>query len=350
MQGKRVTIRDIAERAGVSKSTVAYALRSSSQCAEETRKRIQRIATEMGYVANPLVAVHLANVRRSESKSGYVATLAYLSDRPLKQMLAKDFTHKGAYEGARERANELGYKLEPFCYEEANLSWDRLKGILQSRGIHGVVIGPHRDSKVRLGMEWECFSTVLIGDSIAYPNYHNVGFDHLGNMELIFSRLRGSKVTRIGLAISGFIDNRVRYQFRSAFEFFRDELESATRIPVLVADRWERDFFLKWYSEYKPEVIVTVYDDVRRWLGSIGVQVPRDVGLITPAVMADTLEYSGIHLPLTTLGRLAIDAVAAQLFRNEKGIPESRCVSLVVGEMWEGKTFRGGYQSARSSG
>ncbi|MBD5780074.1 LacI family DNA-binding transcriptional regulator [Pelagicoccus sp. NFK12] len=342
MSGRRVTIRDIAERAGVSKSTVAYALKEDSQCAAATRERIQRIAMEMGYVANPLVSAHLANVRRAESKAGYLATLAYLSDRPLKQMLAQGFPHMGAYDGARERANELGYHLEVFHYENPDLSWDRLKGILQSRGIHGVVIGPHRGSKVQLDMEWDCFSTVIIGDSIAYPRFHSVGFDHLGNMELLFSRLFRKKGRRIGLALSGFINRRVRFQFRSAFDFFQEELETDMRVPALISEQWEPAVFLKWYSEYKPEVIVTVYDDVRRWLDSIGVRVPQDVEIATPAIMADSLDYSGIHLPLKTLGKLAVDTVAAQLFRNEKGIPESRCVSLVVGEVRTGKTLREG--------
>lgn len=340
MQGKRVTIRDIAECAGVSKSTVAYALKGDSQCAESTRARIQEIATEMGYIANPLVAAHLANVRRSESKAGYAAALAYLSDRPLEQMLAENFTHKGAFEGARERANALGYQLEPFCYEEPNLSWDRLKRILQSRGIHGVVIGPHRGSKVEIGMEWNSFSTVLIGDSIVYPRYHNVSFDHLGNMEMLFARLRQRKGCKVGLAMSGFIDRRVRYQFRSAFEFFQDEEKVEIRVPVLVSDKWKRKDFLKWYREYKPDVIVTVFDDVRRWLDSIGARVPQDVELVTPAIMADTLSYSGVHLSLEALGKLAVDTVAAQLFRNEKGIPERRCSSLLIGEMRAGQTLK----------
>lgn len=323
----------------MSKSTVAYALKGVGQCAQETQERIKRLAKEMGYLANPLVAAHLANVRRSDSKTGYAASLAYLSDRPKEDMLAEGFTHAGAFEGALERANEMGYQLEVFYYEDPELSWDRLKQILKSRSIHGVLIGPHRDSNVRLGMGWDCFSTVIIGDSIVYPKYHCVGFDHLGNMELLCERLSEQGRVKVGFAVSEFIDNRVRRQFRSAFELFRDQQDESLRVPAFVDKRWDRDLFLKWYGEYKPDVIVTVYDDVRRWLASVGIEVPRDVGIVTPAIMADSLEYSGMHLSLKALGRLAVETVTAQLFRNERGIPAHRCTGMVVGESWQGVTL-----------
>lgn len=342
MSGERITIRDIAAKAGVSKSTVAYALKGDPQCSEATRERIQKLAKEMGYVANPLVAVHLANVRRSVSKSGFAATLAYLSDRPFEEIQREDFVHRGAYEGARKRSNELGYALEVFCYEDPDMSWDRLQRILQSRGIQGIVFGPHRDFEVSLEMDWDEFSTVLIGDSIVYPKYHRVGFDHLGNMGQMFQEANLGRRRKVGLAMSPFIDRRVCYQFRSAFKLFQNERDSASSVPVFVPEHWEREFFLEWFEKFEPEVIVTVYDDVRRWLIESGRRVPEDVEILTPAIMSDSKDYSGVFLSLESLGRLAVDTVAAQLFRSERGVPSQRCVSLVVGERKRGVTFLSG--------
>ncbi|MGH2245697.1 LacI family DNA-binding transcriptional regulator, partial [Enterococcus faecalis] len=47
-----VGIKDIAKKAGVSISTVSYALNGSSKITEETRTRIQTIAEELNYVLN----------------------------------------------------------------------------------------------------------------------------------------------------------------------------------------------------------------------------------------------------------------------------------------------------------
>lgn len=50
---KRVTIREVADAAGVSPAAVSYALRGI-QVSEETQQRVRRVATQLGYEANPI--------------------------------------------------------------------------------------------------------------------------------------------------------------------------------------------------------------------------------------------------------------------------------------------------------
>ncbi len=50
----RATIKDIAERAKVSKTTVSFALNNPGRISRETRDRILAIVDELGYVPNPL--------------------------------------------------------------------------------------------------------------------------------------------------------------------------------------------------------------------------------------------------------------------------------------------------------
>jgi DNA-binding LacI/PurR family transcriptional regulator len=51
----RVTIKDIAERAGVSKTTVSFAFNEPSRLARQTRERVRTIAAEFGYSPDPVV-------------------------------------------------------------------------------------------------------------------------------------------------------------------------------------------------------------------------------------------------------------------------------------------------------
>ena len=50
--GRRVTIKDIAREAGVSKGAVSYALNDRPGLADSTRERILRIADELGWRPN----------------------------------------------------------------------------------------------------------------------------------------------------------------------------------------------------------------------------------------------------------------------------------------------------------
>ncbi|WP_166850565.1 LacI family DNA-binding transcriptional regulator [Isoptericola sp. BMS4] len=70
----RVTLKDVAARAGVSISTVSYALNDAStvQLAEETRARVRRIADELGYLPNGMARALQA---RSSRAIGVVLTM-----------------------------------------------------------------------------------------------------------------------------------------------------------------------------------------------------------------------------------------------------------------------------------
>ncbi|MGZ4217616.1 MAG: LacI family DNA-binding transcriptional regulator [Solirubrobacteraceae bacterium] len=50
---KRVTIREVAEAAGVSQAAVSYALRGIN-VSEETEERVRKVAADLGYEANPI--------------------------------------------------------------------------------------------------------------------------------------------------------------------------------------------------------------------------------------------------------------------------------------------------------
>src|SRR6185437_1606066 len=60
--GRRPTIRDVAARAGVSKSLVSLVMRDEPMVREEKRRRVQQAADELGYRMN-LVARPLSNSR-----------------------------------------------------------------------------------------------------------------------------------------------------------------------------------------------------------------------------------------------------------------------------------------------
>ena len=66
--GRRPTIRDVAERAGVSKSLVSLVMRGEPMVREDKRRRVQQAADELGYRMN-LAARSLSNIRSKTARS-----------------------------------------------------------------------------------------------------------------------------------------------------------------------------------------------------------------------------------------------------------------------------------------
>ena len=89
-------IKDIAKKAGVSISTVSYALNNNPKVTEETRKRIIAIANEMGYVPNG--AARMLRARKTKIIG------VFFSD------YSGTFYGK-LLKGMRETLNEQGYEL-----------------------------------------------------------------------------------------------------------------------------------------------------------------------------------------------------------------------------------------------
>ena len=67
------TIRDVAERAGVSRSTVSLVLNNSPLPRDETRKRVLQVMEEMNYVPNN-------NARGLSSRSTYHLGIIVMQD------------------------------------------------------------------------------------------------------------------------------------------------------------------------------------------------------------------------------------------------------------------------------
>lgn len=119
----RPTLKDVAARAGVSISTVSYALNDSSTVtlAAETRTRIRTLAREMGYVPNSLAQALQARSSR---------TVAVVLDRPLTVR-----RYAGIVQGVVAGLTARGYHLalipavdEVSCTEEVR--GGRLDGVI----------------------------------------------------------------------------------------------------------------------------------------------------------------------------------------------------------------------------
>lgn len=127
----RPTIIDVAESAGVSKSTAARALAGSSNITDETRERVIKAAAAVGYERN-----HLAAGMRS-GRSGMLGLVIPDIANPFWAEVAR---------GAQDRAAKSGASLLVFSSD-----WDpeveaRHLGALRRARVDGAIINPVADN------------------------------------------------------------------------------------------------------------------------------------------------------------------------------------------------------------
>src|SRR6202453_1391727 len=110
---QRVSLRDIGRLANLSHSTVSLALRDNPSIALKTRQRVRELAASLGYVPDPMLRA-LAEYRRDKSVRRYQGSLAWINNDANPKGLDKHHEFFRYFNGAEQRAAELGYKLVPF--------------------------------------------------------------------------------------------------------------------------------------------------------------------------------------------------------------------------------------------
>src|SRR5688572_15026259 len=160
MAGKaaHVTFRQIAKASGLAVATVSYALRNDPKIPAATIARVQAVAEKMGYRPNPRVAALMAHIRRARP----VAT----GERIAFLWLARPDPYVRTHQGAKQRAEQLGYEMEDFVVRDRARDAPRLERILRTRRITGVVLSPLNpgESSFALDWDWSRFSPAIIGN------------------------------------------------------------------------------------------------------------------------------------------------------------------------------------------
>jgi DNA-binding LacI/PurR family transcriptional regulator len=336
---KRITLRDVAKRAGVHYSTVSLALRNRGALPEDTRERVRRAAAELGYRPDPLLA-SLASYRRARPAAGYRATLAWVTNFPARDAWREEEIYAEYFAGARERAQALGFRLQEFWRREPALTPARASQILTARGIEGLVIAPQPTPAETLELEWERFSAVTIGYSLARPALHMVCPNQYRCMKLAMENLAARGYRRIGLVMLRASDERVDHNWLAGFLVAQQALAARDRIAPLLPDRWDAREFAAWLERTRPDAVVSKCAQVPGALRELGHAVPRDLGLAMLTRAKPGRNLAGVNEAPEEVGAAAIDFLAGMLHRNERGMPAQPRRLLIEGRWIEGATVR----------
>lgn len=328
----------IAEQAGVSRAAVSMALRNHPRIPSSTRERIQKIAKEMGWKPNPLLAEAMSAIRAGQPPVDRV-TLAWITTGPRRDdWQTSDFDVR-CHAGAVERAENAGYRLETFWMGDANNNPDRLGDILYNRGIVGVLIAPLREPD-NLPMQWERFAAATVAHTLISPRLHSANDNHVAGMQVCVARLHACNRRRIGLALSAKLDHRVADLWSAGYllETFEEGLADPKLLhrPEDVVDEAN---FIRWVKKAKPDAIIGTKRQIPAWLEKAGYNVPKDIAYAGLDLNSSNGETAGIFQDARAIGAGAIDMIAGQLLRHERGIPEKPKTSIIDGHWIQGATM-----------
>lgn len=343
MDEPRVTMRMIAERAGVSKNTVSLALRADPQIPEATRRRVEKIARSLGYTKNPVVAQLMTELRK-DRPAAYRRTLALLNANQDPAAFAKHPTVPTYIEGCQRRANFHGYKLDPFWLHDPKLNGERLIRVLRARGIRGaLVVGLMNDNRLpeRFAPLWEEQPCVVTGVRTHHPTLPFCCVDHHALVLEAVEQALALGYRRPALVVDERIDQLVDGRFGSGMWVGQQAIPPEDRIPGFVKveeSRRDSSGFSAWMKEYRPDVLFTLYNFVKTWVEAEGLQVPRDVGVIQLELRPSSKGWAGMDQHNDLTGEAAVDMLISMLYASEKCPPDFPRATLISGSWVPGKT------------
>lgn len=326
MKKNKVTIRNVAEEAGVSVTLVSFVMNAkqrpdgSLDCPvnPKTAARVKEVAARLGY---------RKNVAAASLRSGRSNTIAVIPtdmsnkffagiSRCIEDKAQKDYNYTTLFASSDEDAKKLGYILDT----------------VNAHNIDGVILAPCEGSKeaIQKLLDYR-IPTVLIDRNI--EGIEGVGKVLLDDFQagydaaqlLISKGLKKIEMISYSLGISSFTERETGY--RKAMEeaglagfakiHTTTYATASTDIPKIITDAVKRGveaFFLPTYS-LSAQVMKTMKDN--------GYKTPDDLALVCFDVsdIYELYETTVTHLiqPLKELGEKAVEVLGKMIENNEPG-------------------------------
>lgn len=331
------SITDVAKAAGVSSVTVSRVLRGESNVKPSTAQKVEKAVLQLGYRRNPMVQALMSAVRR---KSVAVESNIAWLPQPRKHDPARtDARLRQLQEGARERAIQLGFGFEPIMMDQPPLSRERLRNLLDARGVRGAVIAPLAHPSVLPNIPWDHFSIATIGRSLREPLISHAMLHCQHAVERVLKEVSARGYRRIAfLGMSDAVErsDNLQWMVCHAFQLRQDP---ADRIEPVSVDGWTNERFKSWLKQTRPDAIIASYPQHIQQIREQNLPFLAEAGYATLSWREEYPQIAGLRHPMDILGAAAIDIVVAQIHRNERGIPERPKTMLIEGDWIEGSTL-----------
>lgn len=338
---KRVTIYDIASRLGVSKTTVALALRNHHRISEDRRKEVQKVAAEMGYEPDPLLAA-LASYRAQIQPAKLQNAIAWINHWDQPERLRGAHREFDAYwRGAQAAARRYGYRLEEIRWE-TEYSARRFEQILLTRGIRGVLVPPHPTAPDWGDFDWNKFSIIRFGVSVPSPDSHLVTSDHQRAVVMALKKISSYGYKRIGVIVQDVLEKNVGGNYMGGHCAASRLFKVPGLLPLLITSdsnnrtqpEKAKKVLQQWMKKTRPDAILTADPFIPEFLKDLGYDIPKDIALAGSGL--DVPADAGIDQHSEAIGQMAVEMLISQINLNERGEPANPARILIESRWRDG--------------
>jgi LacI family transcriptional regulator len=320
---QRPNMQQIGLVAGVSKSAVSLAMRNDPRIPESTRLRVQAIAREMGYQRNPVVDSLMTQLRAGRQPT-FQANLALINCSPI-QDLRKNHTFRRLREGVLRRAKDLGYGIEEFWLQQPDMRPQRLKQIVETRGIRALILvaalSPDTIEKGYVDF-WYDFACAVIG-----VTHLNNKLNCASNDQYLTARRATEKVLELGykrpmLVVPPEDDSLLEDKFSAGFYSICRRLAPKDQLAAVALNEADPSHALLAIRQQKPDVVITNKSELYDALQDDGFSIPKDLGLVHLDWHDALANIAGMRQNNRVVGSAGVDLVVGQLQKNEFGSQE----------------------------
>ena len=207
------------------------------------------------------------------------------------------------------------------------MSARRLEGILETRGIEGLIISPQSADSIGRELDYSRFAAVTVGYGMQEPALHRASTNMTRGIEEVTTELAARGYRKIGLAVTQWVDARSQHTYAGAMLNYQRQIPARDRVPLLLLPKnnisHDEKEFITWFKRHRPDVIISFDNYVPDWLTrKLGLKIPDDVGLVVHDWLEHHVEYAGIDHNRPQVAAAAIDTLATMLMQNERGVPQ----------------------------
>ncbi len=338
-----VTLTDLAKEMGISKSTVSLAFTSSKKVSPELRGKILTLAQKRGYKKNPLLSVAMSNVKKPRHE--FLETIVLINANIDKFAPQKYPIFSEYIKGVELEAKELGYGVCQVWLYEKNITSQKLRKILESRGIRGGVIVGHINNK-KLPKEfseiWNNFKFVAAGTKTFNPTIDFISSDKFLIAQHVTEKIIKLGYKRPSMIIDEKMDEIVEGRTLGGFLRAQLRLPDECRVPPFfkVAQAKKNPSLLSaWLEKYKPDVVVCTSNSTSEWLSQKEIlsMISKYATQINMELKSEEFGWNAIDKNYELVGRFAVRKLFELLNAQSSSALKNVITATIVEPRWNKK-------------